>query len=87
MYKRFFSTFRRIPKNKTSRAFCINFLTLIGRKCFDCRAEAPPSVLFKAAIWLFFVTLCPLCPPVQFGKNDDTLSDALCRIYALSWQR
>lgn len=36
--------FGRIPKNKTSRAFCINFLTLVGSKCLDCRAEAPPSV-------------------------------------------
>lgn len=77
MYKRLFSMFRRIPKNMTSLAFCINFLTLVGSKCFDRRAKAPPSVLFKAAIWLSFVTLCPLCPPVQFGK----------KMYALSWQR
>lgn len=82
---RFFSMFRRTPKIKTSHPFCINFLTPVGNNCFDW-AEASPSILFEAAIWLSFVTVCPLCPPVQFGKNDDTVSDALCRIYALPWQ-
>lgn len=85
LYKDVFLCLEGPPRLRHQISFFINLLTPVCSDSFDW-AEGPLSVLFEADIWPTMVTACPLCPPVQYVKNDDSVSDALCGIYALSWQ-
>lgn len=77
------SLFSGTLKINTSRSFCIYLPMPV-----EAELRRLHKYFSRAAIWLSIVTACPPCPPVQvWGKNDDTVSDALCKIYALSRQR
>lgn len=81
LYKDVFLCLEGPPRLGHQIVFFIN-LTPVCNNCFDW-AERPFSVLFEADIWLCFVTACPLCPLVQYVKDEDSVSDALRGIYAL----